>query len=48
MVNANKLYEIALGTYDLEIVNLVARQTQKDPKEYLPYLERLKGIKDLV
>lgn len=48
LVNANQLYNIALQTYDLDIVTLIARQTQKDPKEYLPYIENLKSIKDEV
>lgn len=38
LVNANKLYDVALTTYDFELVTLVASQTQKDPKEYVPYL----------
>ena len=44
LVNANKLFDVALTTYDLELVTLVASQTQKDPKEYVPYLQELKQI----
>jgi len=35
------LYENALGLYDLELALLVAQQSQKDPKEYLPFLQNL-------
>lgn len=40
------MYEVALATCDLELVAMVASQTQKDPKEYLPYLETLRAIND--
>ncbi|EGR32772.1 inhibitor of kappa light polypeptide gene enhancer in b- kinase complex-associated protein, putative [Ichthyophthirius multifiliis] len=48
LANADKIYDISLGTYDLELVAMVAQFTQKDPKEYIPYLESLKKIDDLV
>jgi elongator complex protein 1 len=35
---------VALTTYDFELVTLVATQTQKDPKEYVPYLQELKSM----
>ena len=38
LVNPNALFDVALTTYDFELVTLVATQTQKDPKEYVPYL----------
>ena len=41
VVNANTLYDYALKTYDFELVIMVAKHTQKDPKEYLPYLKSL-------
>jgi elongator complex protein 1 len=44
LVNANMLYDVALTTYDFELVTLVATQTQKDPKEYVPYLQKLKKM----
>jgi elongator complex protein 1 len=44
LVDANRIYEVALGTYDFELVKLVAQYTQKDPKEYIPYLESLNLI----
>lgn len=44
LVNPNKLYDVALTTYDFDLVTLVATQTQKDPKEYVPYLQELKSL----
>ena len=44
LVNPNKLFDVALTTYDFELVTLVATQTQKDPKEYVPYLQELKSM----
>ncbi|ANB12424.1 Elongator subunit IKI3 [Sugiyamaella lignohabitans] len=35
------LYRTALGLYDLELTLLVAQQSQKDPKEYLPFLQNI-------
>lgn len=29
LADANKIYDVALGTYDLDLVALVAKQTQK-------------------
>jgi elongator complex protein 1 len=43
LVNPNRLFDVALTTYDFELVTLVASQTQKDPKEYVPYLQSLKA-----
>jgi len=44
LVNPNRLYDVALTTYDFDLVTLVATQTQKDPKEYVPYLNELKQL----
>ena len=44
LVNPNILFDVALTTYDFELVTLVATQTQKDPKEYVPYLQELKAM----
>ena len=41
------MYEVALSTYDIELVKLVAQYTQKDPKEYLPYLEALQKMEEI-
>mmetsp|Transcript_12010 Transcript_12010/g.20268 ORF Transcript_12010/g.20268 Transcript_12010/m.20268 type:complete len:314 (-) Transcript_12010:1219-2160(-) len=46
LVKPDKLFDVALTTYDFELVTLVATQTQKDPKEYVSYLQELKNIKD--
>ena len=48
LADANKIYEVALGTYDFELVKLVAQYTQKDPKEYLPYIEGLCKIENQI
>ena len=44
LVDANKLYNVALQTYDFDLVTMVATQTQKDPREFLPYLNSLKQM----
>nr|POE52138.1 elongator complex protein 1 [Quercus suber] len=41
LADINQLYETALGLYDLDVALLVAQQSQKDPREYLPYLQAL-------
>ena len=45
IVNANTLFDFALKTYDFELVIMCAKHTQKDPKEYLSYLNKLEEIK---
>lgn len=37
--DADALYDVALGMYDLELAAMVAAQAQMDPKEFLPYLQ---------
>ncbi|XP_037833298.1 elongator complex protein 1 isoform X2 [Kryptolebias marmoratus] len=44
LVNVNDLYEHSLGTYDFDLVLMVAEKSQKDPKEYLPFLNMLKSL----
>ena len=44
LADPNRLYDNALGLYDLELTLLVAQQTQKDPREYLPFLQ---GLEDM-
>uniref|UniRef100_A0A672PIA5 Elongator complex protein 1 n=1 Tax=Sinocyclocheilus grahami TaxID=75366 RepID=A0A672PIA5_SINGR len=44
LVNVNELYEHSLGTYDFDLVLMVAEKSQKDPKEYLPFLNMLKTL----
>lgn len=41
LADVNQLYETALGVYDLDVALLIAQQSQKDPREYLPYLQDL-------
>lgn len=48
VVNANTLYDYALKTYDFELVIMVAKHTQKDPKEYLPYLKSLQDLEPIL
>ena len=47
LTDVNKLYDSALGLYDLELTLLIAQQSQKDPKEYLPFLRNLQSMSDL-
>lgn len=47
LADANRLYDTALGTYDLDVTLLVAQQSQKDPREYLPYLQSLQDQEPL-
>ncbi|KAF5387234.1 hypothetical protein D9757_006815 [Collybiopsis confluens] len=46
LVDADKLFDTALGMYDFELVLMVAQHSQKDPREYLPFLRELRAIKD--
>lgn len=46
LVNVNDLYDVALGLYDFDIVLFVAQKSQKDPKEYLPFLNELKQLEE--
>ncbi|EGV62034.1 Putative elongator complex protein 1 [Yamadazyma tenuis] len=39
--DVNKLYNTALGLYDVKLSLVIAQQSQKDPKEYLPFLQNL-------
>jgi len=44
LVNVDKLYNIALGLYDFELVLMIAQQSQKDPREYIPFLQNLQKL----
>ncbi|XP_052279525.1 putative elongator complex protein 1 isoform X1 [Dreissena polymorpha] len=44
LVDVNELYDIALGTYDFDLVLMVAEKSQKDPKEYIPFLNELRRL----
>ncbi|XP_025054852.1 elongator complex protein 1 isoform X1 [Alligator sinensis] len=44
LVDVNELYDHSLGTYDFDLVIMVAEKSQKDPKEYLPFLNALRKM----
>ncbi|GME69118.1 unnamed protein product [[Candida] boidinii] len=47
LLDVNKLYNISLGIYNIPLALVVAQQSQKDPKEYLPFLQDLHVLPDL-
>ena len=47
LTDVNRLYENALGLYDLSLALLVAQQSQKDPREYIPFLQNLQDMSEL-
>ncbi|ORY54599.1 IKI3 family-domain-containing protein [Leucosporidium creatinivorum] len=42
--DANKLFDLALGMYDFPLVLMIAQHSQKDPREYLPFLRELRQL----
>jgi elongator complex protein 1 len=44
LADVNRLYENALGLYHLDLALLVAQRSQKDPREYLPFLQKLQEL----
>ncbi|KAJ3809935.1 IkappaB kinase complex IKAP component [Lentinula aff. lateritia] len=44
LVDADKLFDTALGMYDFSLVLMIAQHSQKDPREYLPFLRELRAI----
>ncbi|GAA5956343.1 hypothetical protein JCM21900_006151 [Sporobolomyces salmonicolor] len=42
--DANKLFDLALGMYDFALVLMIAQHSQKDPREYLPFLRALREL----
>lgn len=44
IADANVLCDVALGTYDFDLVMMVFEKSQKDPKEFLPFLNNLKKM----
>jgi len=44
LADFNRLYDHSLGLYDLELALLIAQQSQKDPREYLPYMQSLQDM----
>lgn len=47
LADVNRLFDNALGLYDLKLASLVAQQSQKDPKEYVPFLQNLQRMPSL-
>lgn len=47
LLDVNKLYDQSLGIYNIPLALVVAQQSQKDPKEYLPFLQSLYEQTDL-
>ncbi|KAF2025124.1 IkappaB kinase complex, IKAP component [Setomelanomma holmii] len=44
LADVNELYDTALGLYNLDLALLIAQQSQKDPREYLPHLQSLQDL----
>ncbi|XP_029845104.2 putative elongator complex protein 1 [Ixodes scapularis] len=44
LVDTNDLFNVALGTYNFDLVLMVAEKSQKDPKEYVPFLNELNKL----
>ncbi|KAJ8653293.1 hypothetical protein O0I10_011043 [Lichtheimia ornata] len=44
LCDADSLYNVALGMYNFSLVLMVAQQAQKDPREYLPFLQELQKL----
>lgn len=45
--DTNRLYDAALALYDLDLTLLVAQNAQRDPREYMPFLESLSALPEL-
>ncbi|KAG0223795.1 hypothetical protein BGW42_005533 [Actinomortierella wolfii] len=44
LADVNRLFDVALGMYDFALVLMVAQHSQKDPREYLPFLNELRSL----
>ncbi|THH05467.1 hypothetical protein EW145_g4776 [Phellinidium pouzarii] len=44
LVDADQLFDTALGMYDFSLVLLIAQHAQRDPREYLPFLRELRAL----
>ncbi|GLJ06834.1 hypothetical protein SUGI_0049640 [Cryptomeria japonica] len=42
------VFEVALGLYDLHLAAIVALNSQRDPKEFLPFLQELEQMSPLI
>ncbi|ORY64099.1 elongator complex protein [Pseudomassariella vexata] len=47
LADVNTLYDEALGLYNLDLALLVAQQSQRDPREYLPFIQNLHQLPEL-
>ncbi|KAI1175770.1 IKI3 family-domain-containing protein [Nemania sp. FL0916] len=47
LADVNTLYDEALGLYHLDLALLVAQQSQRDPREYLPFIQNLHSLPKL-
>lgn len=47
LADVNQLYDTSLGLYNLDLALLIAQQSQKDPREYLPHLQSLQDLPDV-
>lgn len=47
LVPAEKLFDVALGMYQLPLALSIGRRSQKDPKDFEPFLEELASLSDL-
>ncbi|KEF56172.1 uncharacterized protein A1O9_07753 [Exophiala aquamarina CBS 119918] len=45
--DTNRLFDAALALYDLQLTLLVAQSAQRDPREYMPFLESLSTLSEL-
>ncbi|KAK1944907.1 Elongator complex protein 1 [Phytophthora citrophthora] len=46
LTDVDSLYSEALGLYDLALVRTVATHSQRDPKEYIPFLDRVEHLEN--
>lgn len=46
LADVNVLYDEALGLYNLALALLIAQQSQRDPREYLPFIQNLHQLID--
>jgi elongator complex protein 1 len=47
LADTNRLYDAALSLYDLDVALLVAQHSQRDPREYMPFLQSLHALPPL-
>ena len=47
LADTNRLYDAALSLYDLDVALLIAQNSQRDPREYMPFLQSLHALAPL-